>query len=89
MIEEPACGAVPLVGNAHLSPDQKPATWRLALEQGAPCLCVWIECTVAQALRNNAARERRVPEDVIRAMAREFTPPCVDEGFDEVVRARG
>lgn len=61
---------------------------RLAIEQGTPCLCVWIECTVARALRNNAARERRVPEDVIRTMAREFTPPCVDEGFDEVARAR-
>jgi predicted kinase len=59
---------------------------KLAAEHGTPCRCVWIECSLEQALRNNRARDRRVPEDVIRAMASEFAPPCVDEGFVEVVR---
>lgn len=61
---------------------------KLAAEHDTPCRCVWIECSLEQALRRNAARDRRVPEDVIRAMASEFAPPCVEEGFVEVARVR-
>jgi predicted kinase len=61
---------------------------KLAAEHDTSCRCVWIECSLEQALRNNRARDRRVPEDVIQAMASEFSPPCVDEEFAEVARVR-
>jgi predicted kinase len=36
-------------------------------------------------LQRNAARNRRVPEDILRAMAEKLEPPALEEGFQRVV----
>ncbi len=36
-------------------------------------------------LARNAARTRRVPEEVVRAMAERFEPPTIEEGFSRIV----
>jgi predicted kinase len=77
-----------VVDATNVTRDARRQWIKLAANHDTPCRCVWIECSLEQALRNNAGRDRRVPEDVIRAMANEFAPPCVEEGFVEVARVR-
>ena len=46
------------------------------------CVCVVAPLDVCH--RRNAARERIVPAEVIDRMARQFDPPCENEGWDEI-----
>ena len=46
------------------------------------CVCVVAPLDVCH--RRNAARERIVPAEVIDRMARQFDPPCENEGWDAI-----
>lgn len=46
------------------------------------CVCVIAPIDVCH--RRNAARERIVPREVIDKMARQFDPPCENEGWDAI-----
>lgn len=46
--------------------------------------CTIIATSVAQCKRNNLARERQVPEEVIDRMANSFEFPTPDEGFSSI-----
>lgn len=47
------------------------------------CVCVLTPYEVV--LKQNANRERKVPEEAIRKMYLNWTPPAMDEGFDNVI----
>jgi len=60
----------------------------LARRCGAPVRCVWMDVSTSTCLARNASRKRKVPADVIDAMANRFKPPsgANDEGFDRIER---
>ena len=47
---------------------------------------IWISCSLDVALARNRARspDQIVPEDVVRLVFKNFEPPTLEEGFDEV-----
>ena len=49
---------------------------------------VFFDVSIDECLRRNQARERQVPEDVIRQMAARLVPPDVAEGFSLVSRVK-
>jgi predicted kinase len=65
---------------------------RVARQQGAKLIAVWLDVPLALALERNHNKpggklwgERVVPEQVLQAVARKFEPPELGE-FDEVWR---
>ena len=54
-----------------------------------PCqkVCILMLTPYAEILRQNAERERVVPESVIRRMYLNFCPPSLQEGFDDIILA--
>ena len=58
----------------------------LAKRCDAPVRCVWMDVATSTCLARNSRRERKVPADVIDAMAKRFLPPLIEEGFDAVER---
>ena len=63
----------------------------LARQLRVPCVAVWFDTPLAEALRRNGWRtgdrfgEQRVPDHIIRDMAAHFDPPGNAE-FDRVVK---
>lgn len=49
------------------------------------CVCVLTPYEVV--LQQNSSRERKVPEDAIKRMYLSWSPPAMDEGFDNIVLA--
>ena len=51
-----------------------------------PCekVCVLFATPIEICKKNNASRERRVPEEVIEKMVRNFEVPCYQEGWDSI-----
>jgi predicted kinase len=49
---------------------------------------VFFDVSIVECVRRNQARERQVPEDVIRQMAARLVPPDVAEGFSLVSRVK-
>jgi len=49
---------------------------------------IWISCELDVALAQNSASpsDQIVPEEVVRLVFKDFEPPTVDEGFDEVLK---
>ena len=65
----------------------------LARQLSVPCVAVWFDTPLTEALRRNEWRtgdrfgEQRIPDDIIRDIAAHLDPPGKDE-FDRVVRIR-
>jgi predicted kinase len=49
---------------------------------------LFFDVSITECIRRNQARERQVPEDVIRQMAARLVPPDVAEGFSLVSRVK-
>lgn len=51
-----------------------------------PCekICVLFATPIEICKRNNANRERKVPEEVIERMVRNYDVPCMQEGWDDI-----
>lgn len=66
--------------------NKKRRTAFLAELKNIPCYkkCVVFATTYETCLENNANRERKVPEDVIKRMYMHWCPPDYSEGFDEI-----
>lgn len=66
--------------------NKKRRTAFLAELKHIPCYkkCVVFATTYETCLKNNANRERKVPEDVIKRMYMHWCPPDYSEGFDEI-----
>ena len=48
-------------------------------------LCIFIDKTVKECLKNQAKRKRQVPYDVIRKQYSQLEIPTYDEGWDEII----
>ena len=46
--------------------------------------CLSIMCPYSECLSRNANRERKIPEEVIKRMYKNWMPPDYSEGFDEI-----
>jgi predicted kinase len=57
---------------------------KLAAMYGCECEAIWFKVSLDECLRRNAARARRVPEDVIVQLAARLQPPTFDEGFRRI-----
>ncbi|MBW8767814.1 MAG: AAA family ATPase, partial [Geodermatophilales bacterium] len=88
--ESLAEGASVVVDNTNPAPEDRAPLIAAARAAGVPVRAVWLDTPEARCRERNDRREgrARVPEVGIRATARRFLPPTVDEGFDrvEVVR---
>lgn len=62
------------------------AYFELAREKGCRVEAVWFDVPLEACLERNRNRERQVPEDVMREMARTLEPPTEEEGFARVTR---
>lgn len=61
----------------------------LASRHGAKAEAVWFTTPLEVCLARNASRQRRVPEDVMRAMWEGFEEPSEAEGFSRIERVSG
>ena len=59
---------------------------QMAARHGALAEALWFATPLAVCLERNAQRERRVPEDVVRAMDEGFEEPSEAEGFARIER---
>ena len=57
-------------------------------DRGFRTVAVVFDTPLGTCLRRNASRDRKVPEDVIRGMARRMREPSIDEGFDEIIHVK-
>ncbi len=60
----------------------------IAKRRGCRAEALFFDVELGVCLERNRARKRRVPEDVMRAMAEALEPPSRDEGFDDVTVIR-
>ena len=58
----------------------------LATRHGSQAEALWFDTPLEVCLERNAARERQVPEDVMRAMWEGFEEPTDSEGFARIER---
>jgi predicted kinase len=59
---------------------------KLAREYGHETKAIWLDTPYFTCLERNEARDRKVPEDIIKRMSEDFDEPTPAEGFDEIVR---
>lgn len=59
---------------------------KIAKSKKAYSVAVVVDVKLSTALKQNAGRERKVPDDVIKRFHRTFVMPTLDEGFDQVTR---
>jgi len=83
---------VTAVDSTALLPGWRDQLREVAADAGVPCVAVLVSTPLAECLRRNAGRERRVPEDVIvahceRAAWVRWALPS--EGFDAVLTVDG
>ena len=58
---------------------------RIVREHGCAAEAIYFQVPAAVCRERNAARHRRVPTDVMDAMAAQLEPPSFDEGFRRIV----
>ena len=59
---------------------------QIAGEHGCAGEAIYFQVPTVVCEARNAARDRRVPGDVMAAMAAQFEPPTFDEGFQRIVK---
>lgn len=57
---------------------------KIAEHMGCKCEAVFFDVPLAECLRRNENRQRRVPPEAIQAMAERLQPPSIDEGFTNI-----
>lgn len=76
--------AVTYVDATNLTPKMRRPFVKIAEQMGARCEAVYFNVSLDECLSRNAARDRVVPEEAIRAMAARLQPPSEAEGFAAV-----
>jgi predicted kinase len=72
------------VDATHLTPWERKPYWALAQRYGCKLEALFFDVPLEVCLARNLARERVVPEEAIRNMARKLTAPSKSEGFAKV-----
>lgn len=76
------------VDATHLTRWERRPYVRLARRYGCKLEALLFDPPLEVCLQRNTRRRRRVPERVIRKMARRMQPPTIEEGFSKVIRPR-
>jgi len=74
------------VDATHLKRVYRRPYFELAEKYGATVEALWFDVPLATCLTRNQQRDRRVPTDVMEAMATKMEPPSMDEGFSQIRR---
>lgn len=56
----------------------------LAQKRSAKIYLHWVACPVETAIERNLSRDRKVPVDVIKALAKSFQRPRISEGLNAI-----
>lgn len=73
-----------IIDATNLTPRWRRDWIRTAANAGVPVEAVWFDTPLETCLRRNAARDRVVPAEAIRAMAQKLVPPRPEEGFTRI-----
>ena len=72
------------VDATNLVAEQRRDFLDIAKRRGCRAEALFFDVKLSVCLERNRARDRRVPEDVMRAMAEALEPPSQEEGFDDI-----
>ena len=75
---------VSYIDATNLAAEQRRDFLAIAKRRGCRAEALFFDVELSVCIERNRARKRRVPEDVMRAMAEALEPPCRDEGFDDI-----
>lgn len=75
---------VTYVDATHLAKWERRPYVKLAQRYGCRLEALFFDIPVDICMARNQARERVVPEEVIRKMAQQMIPPSLEEGFAEI-----
>jgi predicted kinase len=75
---------VTYVDATHLTPWERKPYIQLARRHGSKLEALFFDTPVETCIARNQTRDRIVPEDAIRKMARRLVPPSKKEGFARV-----
>lgn len=86
-----AIGRPVVVDNTNLTRAARAPVIQIAVEFGVACRAVVLTTPLDVALARNAARtgDARVPDGIVRQMARTWEPPSSEEGLFEVLWVSG
>jgi predicted kinase len=76
------------VDATHLTRWERRPYIQLAKRYGCKLEALYFDVPVEVCIRRNQTRDRIVPDEAIRAMARKLEPPTKQEGFTRVLRIR-
>lgn len=74
------------VDATHLTPWERKPYVKFAQRYGVQLEALFFDVPVEICITRNQTRDRIVPEDAIRAMARRLVPPSKQEGFARVLK---
>jgi predicted kinase len=77
---------VTYVDATNITPKHRRPFIKIAQHMGCLCEAVYFDLPIDECLRRNEARDRRVPEQAIRAMAERLQAPTEAEGFAKIAR---
>jgi predicted kinase len=72
------------VDATHLTQWERQPYVKLAQRYGCRLEALFFDVPIDICIARNQARERVVPEEIIRKMAQQMIPPSLEEGFAEV-----
>jgi predicted kinase len=75
---------VTYVDATHLTPWERKPYVRLAQRHGCTLEALFFDVPVGICIARNQTRDRMVPKEAIREMARRLVPPSKEEGFTHV-----
>jgi predicted kinase len=79
-----AARPVTYVDATHLTQWEREPYVKLAQRYGCRLEALFFDVPIDICIARNQARERVVPEEIIRKMAQQMIPPSLEEGFAEV-----
>ena len=77
---------VTCVDATHLTRAERQPYIEIARWQRCEVEAVFFDVPLDVCLERNRARDRKVPEDAMVAMASKLEPPVLDEGFSQITR---
>ncbi len=76
------------VDATSLTPSERRPYFRLAERYGYEMEAIYFDVPLEVCRRRNRARNRRVPEEAMRRLAKKLSPPMREEGFRKITIVR-
>lgn len=79
-----------VIDNTNMSKTDRSRYIQMAKEAGFLIVSYYFETDLDCALERNRERQgkERIPDQGVRATARKFEPPSIEEGFDEIYKVK-